>query len=900
MSKALDTQKSFSGGEVSPLLDARTDLPAYTASCRQMQNMIALRQGAVTRRPGSIFIGKAKFENTDTWQYADRLVSFRYSPTTSFVLEMGHNYIRFYSNKQPVTLATAPGWISGTAYVVGNFVQDPGDGNRIYYCIVSITGPTQPHSDPGHWALQSIYEVPTPYNGRADYSHSIYDSDVWTVVPCQINDVVYFVNPNYPPYKLTRLADTNWVFEQVNFLTPAMLDLNPTTVYLGPSATTGAVIVNANAPVWVTATYYAVGRSVNSGQLYTCLVAHVSGAFAADLANGYWRQETIFTAGNVGGYLQLGYVRNTVNVTQNITANGISAQVEATGKCTFATYGVWNAICDLERSDDYGATWVKVQTIQSVSDHNGDIEVTVVGKALFRVNVSSWVSATGTPRAVFMIKDAVQYGLIKVTGYVSNTQVNGVVVDRLPSANTTTIWAEGAWSVRRGFPQAITAYQQRMIYGGSSYEPQRIWGTVTDDLENFNLGDGTLATDSFAFDLAAVSRGRIQWLISQTDLLVGFAGAEWIVNAGAGSFGGSSEPITPQQINAGEHSSWGSAPGIAPLLIGNTVVYPQRTGRTLQLMMFSVYTNKYQSQDITMYAEHLFSTGIVQLDYQPVFRSQGLMWVVTRGGGLMGMTYDAQSNVYAWHRHVTELEDDGSVNAIQSVASIPGSGNEDDQVWIVVPRQGGRCIEMLNPVVWETSASPTYGLANPKLANAIYVDAAVTITKAGSGTSIPGFNHLVNYLGQGSMVIGLIDGLFTFGPVQVQADGTIVVEYPWVGGELIQAGLPMRYAAEGMRMDADGQFGDLFGITKAISRVYLQVLNSLSGKLASNGVKKVPFEYRKKSTPTGQVGQLTTGEIYAVPDATQSTDPAVIIEGDDPLPLTLLATTVRVGITGSK
>ena len=112
-----------------------------------------------------------------------------------------------------------------------------------------------------------------------------------------------------------------------------------------------------------------------------------------------------------------------------------------------------------------------------------------------------------------------------------------------------------------------------MIYGASGYEPQRLWGTVTNDIENFTLGDQTLATDSFAFDLNAPSRGPIQWLLAQLDLFVGFAGAEWIVNSGAtGATGaGTGAAITPSNISATEQSSFGSAPGVKPQVVGDAL-----------------------------------------------------------------------------------------------------------------------------------------------------------------------------------------------------------------------------------------------------------------------------------------------------------------------------------------
>ncbi len=901
MPRSLDSQLSYSGGEFSPLLGARVDHPKYNQACRQLQNMIALKQGGCTRRPGTIFKARGKYQDTDVYQYAIRLMKFQFSPTTSFILEFGHRYIRFYSNRQQVVLNTAPVWVNGSSYVAGNFVEDPADANNIYYCTQPNAGLQPPPSaNLSYWTKQDVYEVPSPYSARDFNGESVFDLDVWTIVPCQVNDIVYLVHPSYPPYKLVRLADTNWTLTEVNFITPALLDQNVTGVFIGPSATTGNITLSANAVAWVTATYYKIGQSVNpGGAVYTCIVSHVSGLFATDLANGFWKLEAIFQAGQVGGYFQLGYVRNSSYVEIALTADGDSGTIEASGTCVFETFGTWSADVALQRSDDQGVSWATVRVITSRSDHNGSIELKLAGTALFRMVVSNYVSSTGTPRAVFTALNAVVYGLVRITGVSNAYAATAAVVSKLPSPNTTLIWSEGAWSVLRGFPQAVTSFQQRMIYGGTAYEPQRIWGSVTNDIENFALGDQLEATDSFAFDLAAVGRGPIRWLIGQVDLFCGFAGAEWIINAGAGAFGGSGEPITPQAINAGEHSAWGSAAGIPPALVGNAVIYPQRSTKTLQQMLFSVYTNKYMSSDLTSLSEHLFGKGVVQIDYQPLFRNQGIIWVTTKSGALCGMTYQLEQEVFAWHRHITGYRPGGGMHFFESVAVIDGTAVSDDEVWVAVSRGvgGHRTVELLNPENWETAGdTPVQGLAQPDIKRAIYVDSAITVTSPATNV-ISGLIHLA-----GESVIGLLNGNITFGPCVVQPDGTITIaEYDPAPDnvDVLQIGLPVYYAVQPMRLDADPRAGVLIGVTKALSRLYLRVFNSLSGRVGNAEGKETVVQYRPASTPLGSGPPLFTGDKVVQPFSTPGLDPTYVVQGNDPLPLTLLATTVRYGIEGS-
>lgn len=893
MPKSLENQLSYSGGEFSPLLDARADHPKYSKACRKLQNMIAMKQGGATRRPGTRFIATAKYSDPNL---TIRLLKFQFSPTTSFVIEMGHYYFRFYSNGQQVVLSSAATWVSGTTYQPGAFVEDPTDSDNIYFytgsiAFVSVTAP----SLDSNWTLQSIYEVPSPYPSDAGYG-----SVVLEVTPCQINDIVYICHPDYPVYKLTRVTDTNWTMAEVNFLTPALLDQNITGVFIGASALNGTITLSANAATWVTATYYQVGDSVNpGGAVYTCIVSHISGTFAIDLTNGFWELETIFENGQIGGYFQLAHPRDAAFVQLNITVDGTSSEIEASGSCELATYGTWTADVELQRSDDRGATWTVVRTITSRADHNASIPLTVAGNALFRIEVVNWVSVGGTttPRAVFTANNAVVYGLVRILAVANAYSATAEVVTQLASVNTTTLWSEGAWSTLRGYPRAVTVFQQRMIYGGTYFEPQRIWGSVTNDIENFALGDQLLSTDSFAFDIAATGRGPIQWLIAQVDLFIGFSGAEWIVNAGAGALGGSTDAITPTQISAGEHSSWGSAPFIGPAVVGNAVLYPQRSAKTIQQMLFSVYTNKYMSADLTSLSEHLFSAGIAQLDYQAQFRNQGIVWVVTRGGSLCGMTYQLEQEVFGWHRHITGInEDDTQDFGFLSVAVIDGSGVNDDEVWLAVRRDSGVFVELMNPVNWETDGNVVLGVAQPDIKRAFYVDCGITVEYPTSNV-IGGLEHLI-----GRTVCCLLNGNIAITDLVVDASGEVTIENyepEPVNSDILQLGLPIDYAVQPMRMDSDLRIGYTMGVTKVLSKMFVRLFNSLSGRVAQPDTdNEAPIIYRTPTVPSGEGPPIFTGEKTVQNFSNTGTDPSFIIQGRDPLPLTLLATITRIDMTG--
>ncbi|MDD5265412.1 MAG: discoidin domain-containing protein, partial [Candidatus Bipolaricaulis sp.] len=84
------TLTSFNNGQVSPLIEARTDFDKYKSSCRRLENMFVTAQGPVTRRPGTKYICEVKDSN-----YPTRLIPFEYSTEDTYVIEGGSEYFRF-------------------------------------------------------------------------------------------------------------------------------------------------------------------------------------------------------------------------------------------------------------------------------------------------------------------------------------------------------------------------------------------------------------------------------------------------------------------------------------------------------------------------------------------------------------------------------------------------------------------------------------------------------------------------------------------------------------------------------------------------------------------------------------------------------------------------------------
>lgn len=140
-------QPSFTAGELSPALWARTDLAKYQVGLKGAKNLFIHPHGGASNRAGLQFCGEVKASANQT-----RLIPFQFNTEQTYVLEFGNLYMRVWKNGEVVISGGVP------------------------------------------------YEVVTPYpSSRVD-----------DLVVTQEADVMYITHVMHAPRKLSRLADDNW------------------------------------------------------------------------------------------------------------------------------------------------------------------------------------------------------------------------------------------------------------------------------------------------------------------------------------------------------------------------------------------------------------------------------------------------------------------------------------------------------------------------------------------------------------------------------------------------------------------------------------------------------------------------------------------------------------------
>jgi hypothetical protein len=166
-------QAAFDGGELSPQLWGRHDLPTYARGLRYMLNFFPSKQGMAVSRGGTSFIRATK--NSGGSNTGVRLIPFIVNSTTSYVLEFGHYYVRFHTAGATVLSGGVP------------------------------------------------LELVTPYT----------EANIWSLQYVQSGDVLTLTSPQLAPQELRHNADGSWSFNAIAWAPLEAVSYAPGIGYMG-------------------------------------------------------------------------------------------------------------------------------------------------------------------------------------------------------------------------------------------------------------------------------------------------------------------------------------------------------------------------------------------------------------------------------------------------------------------------------------------------------------------------------------------------------------------------------------------------------------------------------------------------------------------------------------------
>jgi hypothetical protein len=365
--------------------------------------------------------------------------------------------------------------------------------------------------------------------------------------------------------------------------------------------------------------------------------------------------------------------------------------------------------------------------------------------------------------------------IVRVTSYISSTQVNIAVLNPFTTLQASSEWVEGDWSGVQGYPTSVCFHEGRLCWFGRA----QAWLSASDDFTNYadiNL-DGTSTGDGGAINitLGAGPVDTISWGLSLTRLMIGRE--QSIASARSSNF---DQPVTPTQIVVRDCSDQG-AQRLSAIKAGKRGIFVQQSGRRVYELAFATQEMDYDDRDLTRLNLDIGTQGFTDIDKET--QPDKMIFLPRGDGQCAALLYDTKDEVEAWWRLQT-------LGVIENVAVLPQNGIEDLVYFVVRRVINGvtrRFIERLAPrtncvggavnqqldchVVYQGAPTSTITIAQlPNTPVSVWADGAPIGTGTTNGS---GVLSLPDGLSHSNIVAGLAGTVIT--NTATTATGTLTV-----------------------------------------------------------------------------------------------------------------------------
>ena len=827
---------NWTAGELSDRLDGRTDLTRYFNGAKSLENFIVYPAGGAARRPGTKFLHEVKVSAN-----AARLIPFEFNTTSAntYILEFGNNYFRVYQDGGIVTETgkTISGATKANPVVIT--ATSHGFSNGDHVIIASVAGMTELNGVTGIVANKTTntFELTdvdgtninstgfTTYTSGGTASRIVEVTTTYTtgqlpeIKVTQSADVMFVTHNDHPVRKIQRTSNTDWTISDVSFINGPYLDENATTTTLTPNGRSGSITLTASSSTFVSTD---VGRLVK-------------------IYNGY-AKITAFTSATV------------------VTA---TVQTDELGVAEILPTYASNTI-----------SFVEGDPSSTGSSHNDFIRDSNKQFVIEGFTEGMTITASGASNGA----NNRDYEIVKVTSdEITLVPVDDVVAESASNTitlvgklNATDEFSLGAFSETTGFPRACAFYEQRLVFAGTTNQPQALFFSVAGDFEN--MTESTSDSSAMNYTIGSNQVNRILYLASSRSLIVGTTGGEFVVRAS-----GNDEPVSPTNIQIKQQASYGSA-DIQPVQAGTYTLFVQRAKRKIRELGYVFDTDSFQAVDLTILADHVTETGVLELAYQQ--EPFSIVWGTTTDGRLIGLTYRREEQVVAWHQHkLGGSFTTGGVTTnhgiVENIAVIPGELNQDNLYMVVKRTINGatrRYVEILSDIDFGTD-----------IQDAIFVDSSLTYSGS-STSSLSGLDHL-----EGQTVSILEEGAAH--PDKTVSSGSIATDRATTKA---QVGLGYTSTLRTVRLEAGSASGTAQGKIKKIHSVIVRFFRTVGASVGTSTANVDTIPFRDSSDPTDTAVPLFTGDKTIEAQPSWDTEGAIVVQQTQALPMTIVGIYPRV------
>lgn len=947
-------QTSFACGELSPQLYGRQELHQYHEGLRTLRNFMVTPRGSAINRPGTVYIATAK--NTGDTNPI-RLIPFVLDDGDTYVLEVGHQYIRFYKNAQQIQSAGNPYELNSGNIPGGTVLYNGADlqqlkfaqvGSIIYLLLGTGNGgpgyqpQTLTYVSDTNWTLgQLIFDVPQPaYLG-------LFGGGAWVQGPVAIGPTANVASEGgvitnggggVPPS--TPAQEWQWAITEIGqFPSGAKFESAPfvitemeTFAKSGATPWSDTITYAANALVYVnfSGTYYTSIAGGNTGNY----PPHSPGQWTA---TGSSTPPTTQTTVPVPMFLETTeqinaplYDGTLGGPSGNGTYNkGQFVSLDGTGKWWVATQNVLAKKSPLVYSDpNNGLT-------QYWDGPHGPV---YISWAPF----SNLTQAGWNPLGWKVYRG--QHGVFGLLGEVG--VVAGVIQPYFKDYGADPDYSQPPPQGRNPFkvfgfngsllrtenPSVVGFFQGRMVLSNTQQRPFWMWGSQVDNPTIFDSHIPGVDSDEYEFELNSTRYEQIRSIAAMGDqLFFPSAGGLWVAS------GSGTGPMTRSNIQADKHSDLGASWN-DPILLGDVALYVKRLGLGVLEVIFDWRVAKWRANDVTALSRHLFEgTSFTQVNGGfPAQSNRGIfdwfyahepyrqVWASRNDGALLSLCYQTQQTpqneqplpdvkAWAWHDTGPQTNSYGTLengaqrltrDFFESVCAVhednpPGTvgySQPEDAIYVVVRRYIGNS----SPVRYierfatrQTEPTPPSGFGINPLPE-VFLDAAKVFN--GANGTVFTLAHLAN-----ETVMVWADGN-ALGPFVASNTGVVDFTSQWPNSGL-DTTLPktvvigLQYYSDLQTLDLRSAQVEIGGKRKNVAAIMLDVVNSRGTLVGPNFTMLEELDQRQVSDQFGPVA-LMTDHFQGYISGVDGFGGRVSVRQTDPLPIEITGVLREVEIGG--
>lgn len=880
--------RSFGGGEITPEMFGRIDDAKYQTGVALCRNFVTKPHGPAENRAGFAYVNTVKTSAKKT-----RLIPFTYSTTQTMVLELGDQYIRFHT--QGATLQTSGVQAYTASAVVNISIASPG--------VVTWTSHGLSNGTPVVFSTSGA--LPTGITAGTTY---------------------YVINAATNTFQVAATAggtaiNTSGTQSGVHagnraYAVGDLVTYSSVTYY---AIAAGFANTPPNASFWyaLTGTTYEIPSPYVEADLFD--LHYVQSADVLTIVHPNYAPRELRRVGATNWQF------STISFTSSLSApTGVTATATGTGTLSYKYVVV-----------AVGTNGIDQSLASSIATCTNNLFTTG------NFNTITWSAVPGAQRYYVYKFSGGLYGYIGQSD--SLTYVDDNIAAQM---GITPLISNNPFSSAGNYPGAVSYYEQRRVFAGTTNQPQNIWMTRSGTESNLSYSLPTKDDDAISFRVAAREANTIRHIVPLTSLVLLTGAAEWRVTSV------NSDAITPSTVSVKPQSYIGSS-NVQPVVINNQMIYASARGGHVRELAYSWQASGFITGDLSLRAPHLFDNlNISDMAYAK--SPQPLVWCVSSNGKLLGLTYVPEQQVGAWHQHDT----DGVFESVCVVAE----GNEDRLYAVIRRTVNGASVRYVERMASRQFTDP---------ADAFFVDAgatfdgtnttATTVTVSGGTTWGPadtltitasaalfafpaqtdvndaivftaadGTSYRLTILSTTSTTVATarvdktlpaayrntatasfvfardaISGLTWLEgkTVSILADGAVHPRRTVTGGTIsldrasskVQVGLPITADLQTLPWYAqiDAAFGQ--GRAKNVNKIWLRVYRS-SGIFAGPSASKLTEAKQRTTEPYGSPPALKSDEIQLVIDPLWNQSGQVFIRQSDPLPLTLVSMTLDVAI----